>query len=184
MTKTKSNYSQIKKHWREIFPQISRFIPAKSDIKAFFYRLFLLMLFLGALFLLVLNLYSVIIQPFYLKALLQNPSDIQALKMVMRQNYQPELDSFLKQSLQEQSGTSEVKKVETQKQQQLNKIANLEQLLKEYPNYPDGHAYLAVLYFRQSYCDRANRALDKAIALDRNRPIFQELKTKIGRCAY
>ena len=184
MSKTKQNFTQVKKHWRQIFPQISRFIPAKSDIKAFFYRLFLSMLFLGALFLLVLNLYSVIIQPFYLKALLQNPSDIQALKIVMRQNYQPELDAFLKQSLQEQAGTSEVKKVEIQKQQQLNQIADLEQLLKEYPNYPDGHAYLAVLYFRQSYCDRANSALDRAITLDKNRPIFQELKTKISSCVY
>lgn len=184
MSKTKQNYSQVTKHWRHKFPQFSRFIPAKTEIKAFFYRFFFLMLTLGALFLLIINLYSVIIQPSYLKALLKNPNDTETLKTVMRQNYQPELEVFLKQSLQKQAGNNEVNKVESQKQQQFKKITDLEQLLKQYPNYPDGYAYLAVLYFKQSYCDKANLALERAITLDRNRPIFQELKNKISRCVF
>lgn len=121
-------------------------------------------------------------QPYYLKKLLQNPKDISALKTVLIQNQQPQLDIFLKKELLQLAGQKTVDSTLAQKQQQTEAIVRLEKLLQQYPSYPDGHALLAVWYYRQSYCQMANSAINQAIELDPNRMVFYQLKAQINDC--
>ena len=172
MTKTKKKYQ---------FPQISRFIPASGDLKSIFYQGFLGFLLLGVFFLVLLNIFASGRQPKYLKDLLRNPTDIAALKSVLLQNQQPELDSFLKDYLRS-SNPNEVIEIDKEQQQQRQAITDLEQLLVKYPQYPDGLAYLAVLYYQQRRCESALELINRALALDPNRPIFTDLKQIINQC--
>lgn len=173
MTKTKK---------KNKFPHIFRFIPAKTDLKPFFYQGFLKLLWLGVLFLLFLNLYSSWRQPEYLKNLQKNPTDIVSIKSVLLQNQQPELDRLLKKYLQSINANNELETIEQEQNQQRQKIIELNQLLVKYPQYPDGHAYLAVLYYQQGQCLLALESIDKAIVLDPNRLVFEELKQTINQC--
>lgn len=172
--------TKTKRLWQ--LPQIFRRFPEKAVMKAYAYQGFLAILFLGIGFFLVLNLYSSYTQPYYLKKLLQNPNDNKALKAVILQNHHSELDQYLKQLLQESGGANEVVKLEAKKQQAIKRISELETMLQQYPSYPDGHALLSVLYFQQSWCDRAISAINQAIELDPNRLIFYELQEKINQC--
>lgn len=172
--------TKTKRLWQ--FPQIFRGFPERTVIKVYAYQGFLAVLFLGVGFFIVLNLYTSFTQPYYLKKLLQNPNDVAALKAVILQNQEPVLDQYLKQLLEQSGGVGAVSEVEAEKQQLVKRISDLEELVKQNPNYPDGHALLAVLYFQQSWCDRAVNALNRALELDPNRLVFYELQEKINKC--
>lgn len=175
--KDKPKHSQF---WE--FPQIFRGFPERSVIKAYAYQGFLTIMLLGLCFLLILNLYGSFTQPYYLKKLLQNPNDTAALKAVILQNHQIELDQYLKQLLVESDGANAASQIEAEKQQLVKRINELEKLVKQNPNYPDGYALLAVLYFQQSWCDQAVSALNRALELDPNRLVFYDLQEKINEC--
>jgi tetratricopeptide (TPR) repeat protein len=179
MNKAKTVSSKKKK-----FPQISLAFPEKRVIKGYFYQFFLGIIFLGTLFLIFFNLFAAYSQPPLLKALLKNPADSSALKQVLQQNQNPQLDIFLKQELQKAAGANEVKEVVISQKQQLKTISELEELLQQNPQYPDGYAYLAVLYYRQSWCNKAKEAIAQARKLDPNRAVFIKLQDVINRCPF
>jgi hypothetical protein len=161
------------------FPQISRFIPEKVSIKTFFYKLFFIFLLLGVVFILVLNVTSSLLQPYYLKELLKNPQNLEALAAVLKQNHNPELNQYLQKQL-EQISSPKLKELHQQESVRLQQINRLLSLLEKYPQYPDGYAYLAVLYYRSNQCKPAGEKISQALALDPVRPVFQNLQQVIS----
>jgi len=157
-------------------------MPARSIIKAYFYKILLVLLSLGVVFFILLNLVASLMQPQYLKALLKSPQDFKALKTVLLQNQNPQLDSYLKDYLQKIGDQDQIKQIEEQKRQSTQAINKLAQLLQEYPQYPDGHAYLAVLYYERRQCDKALELINQAILLDLGRSVFKDLKQVINQC--
>lgn len=183
MSKGKENHITAKspRFWQ--FPQIFCRLPAIKNLKHSGYQMALVLVFLALGFLLVLNLDADLKQPYYLKRLLQNPEDLAALKTVIANNHQPELDQYLKQLLTKAGVPEAVVTVAAQKQQRATHLKQIEILVKEHPQYPDGHALLAVLYYRQFQCQRAKTAIKQALQLDSNRLAFYKLQQEINRCS-
>lgn len=121
-------------------------------------------------------------QPEHLKTLLKDPNNIEALTRVLMKNQNPELDAFLKDYLQSLGEMRTVERVSANKRQQTRQIQKLQKLLLAYPQYPDGYAYLAVLYYRQRNCGEARANINQASELDPNRQNFQKIKQVIKNC--
>ena len=181
MPKPKTVHKKIKKP-SSPFPHFYRFIPAKVDLKAFLSQLFIWFIILGVAIIMVVNLIASFNQPPFWKALLQNPQDISALIAVLKNNSNPVLDSYLKQALVSANQSQLITQVQSEKVAKAQQIIKLNLLLKSYPNYPDGHALLAVWYFNQGLCAEAQIHINKAISLDPTRPIFQKLQKQINSC--
>jgi len=164
------------------FPQISRIIPAKLNLKACLPRLFIGFIILGSFFFLLFNWYLSYQQPEHLKELLKNPGSVETLASVLKTNTNPNLDLYLKTELAKlgrEALSSEVAKIRAK---QLAKLREIQSLLELYPDYPDGFAYLSVLAYNLGDCKLAQSALKRALKLDPTRPIFLQLEIIIKKC--
>ena len=169
-----------KKKKKKKFPQNYRNIPATS--KEAVKRFFLFIVVTGLVFLILVNLWSAISQPVYLKRLMQNPRDVEALILVLKQTNQPRLEGFIKHYLQSLDKVDLVFKSEKEKQEHLKNIIRIEEVLKQTPKYPDGYVYLALLYWENRECDKALKLIDQAIKLDPTRSKFKQVKKFIEKC--
>ena len=169
------------RHTQE-FPQISRIITALREFGVRKDRISMLLVLSGLFFLLVLNLLVVFFQPPYLQKLMQNPQNQEILEIVLKQNTNPHLEVYLKGSLQRAGGLDKVKEIAAQKLAAAAKLQQIDTLVRENPKYPDGHAYQAVLLYRQRECSGAKKALHRALALDPSRNEFLKLQKVINSC--
>jgi tetratricopeptide (TPR) repeat protein len=181
---SKSNQTdKPKKKLSSKFPHFYRFIPAKVNIKSYLSFLFIVLLLLGSGFLVLMNIVVSDKTPVYLKQLLQDPTNTKVLQTVLENNQEPALDAYLKNSLKTIGRQDLVNQIEQKNQQNENRMNKLKLLMKSYPQYPDGHAMLAVWYFNQGYCEEAKTEIEKAVKLDPNRPVLQKLESQISRCS-
>jgi len=155
--------------------------PKKQALNKFLYHFSFSLFLAGLLFFIVLNITASILMPKYQKQLLQNPKNTQALKDVILQNQNPELANFLKTQLW-QTNPQELVNLEKAQQARQEKINALVQLLRQAPQYPDGHASIALFYYEQGQCELALYHLNKALSLDPVRPSFLQLKQTINQC--
>ena len=165
------------------FPHFYRFIPAKVDTKRYLAYLSMTLLLLGTSFFVVINLVANYKTPVYLKKLLQDPTNTKILQTVLASNQEPVLDAYLKNCLKTIGHWDLVVQTDQEKQQTENRMNKLKLLMKSYPQYPDGHAMLAVWYFNHRDCEEAKNEIRQAIDLDPNRPVLQKLQNQINHCS-
>jgi hypothetical protein len=56
------------------------------------------------------------------------------------------------------------------------------EVVKLYPQYPDGYALLSLHYKRSNQCDKALNAIDTAIKLDPGNNILKEVEQLVKKC--
>ncbi len=167
MSKAKKSVKQ--KHPKK-FPQIFRSISASY------------LLLLGALLWLSINVLYMLLLPENLKRLLKEPKDTKALSAVLFRVKDRQLKTELKKLLKEAGQEGVVKNVEQQQTTVWQKIKEGEALLQKYPKYPDGYAYLSLLYEKIADCDRARQLINRAVELDKNRREFVKIKAYLDKC--
>ena len=163
------------------FPHIFRKINAKLN-KKFVYSYFLVLVCLGLGALIMINLVFLYQFPTTLKKLLTNPTDSKALTKILKQTTNTDLEKKLNNYLLINKQTKIIEKAEEKKIKSQAEIKRVQEIVKNYPNYPDGWAYLALLYNKTRNCEQAEKSINQAIRLDPNKKKFQELKTVIGKC--
>lgn len=136
----------------------------------------------GALLIVLINLLYMTFLPNNLKRLLKNPTDTETLLAVLLQVKDRQARVEFEKLLRDTGQGETLDRAASEKAKIWEKIKATELLLQRYPKYPDGYAYLSLLYEKMGSCDKAGKLINKAIELDRNRKQFVEIKHFLGKC--
>ncbi len=136
--------------------------------------------------LLVLGILNIVEQrkyPAALKRALQNPQDQALLVKIYEQAGNAEFRNWLRIRLSGlPNGEQILADLDHRRALTEEKKVGLAEALGKSPEYPDGYASLAILHLSSRSCGEATAMINKAMELDPNRAVFQEIKDLVAEC--